>query len=256
MIVAEHLIKTFTRQVDKRKKEEFNAVDDISLTVKDGELVGILGPNGAGKTTLLRMLATLMSPSSGEIRFSVTEDGIDLKTPVEIRRHIGYLSANTKLYERFSVRETMRMFGETYGMREDEIKERTEYLTEVLDLSSFIDNRVAKLSTGQMQRTQIARCLIHDPEIYIFDEPTLGLDVISSTGIIDFMKGEKSRGKTILYSTHYMEEAQYLCDRVVLLNKGKIIVEDTPAHLMESTNSETMRDAFFSSLKLWDERMA
>ena len=147
------------------------------------------------------------------------------------------------------MRETMRMFGETYGMSENEINERTDYLIEVLDLSSFIDNRVAKLSTGQMQRTQIARCLIHDPEMYIFDEPTLGLDVISSTGIIDFMKGEKDRGKTILYSTHYMEEAQYLCDRVLLLNKGKIIVEDTPAHLMKITNSDTMRDAFFSSLK-------
>ena len=288
MIEAKHLVKTFTRQVDKRKKEDFNAVDDISLTVNDGELVGILGPNGAGKTTLLRMLATLMTPTSGEIRFSVrmesdtdmlpsssddskgmpsvemieTESGseikklIKLETPIEIRRHIGYLSANTKLYERFSVRETMRMFGETYGMSENEINERTDYLVEVLDLSSFIDNRVAKLSTGQMQRTQIARCLIHDPEIYIFDEPTLGLDVISSTGIIDFMKGEKTRGKTILYSTHYMEEAQYLCDRVLLLDHGKIICEDTPAHLMESTNSDTMRDAFFSSLKLWGERMA
>ena len=125
----------------------------------------------------------------------------------------------------------------------------------VLDLADFIDNRVAKLSTGQMQRAQIARCLIHDPEIYIFDEPTLGLDVISSTGIIDFMKGEKDRGKTILYSTHYMEEAQYLCDRVLLLNHGRIVCEDTPEHLMESTNSDTMRDAFFSSLKMWGERM-
>ncbi len=262
MITANHLIKTFTRQVDKKKKEEFNAVDDISLTVNDGELVGILGPNGAGKTTLLRMLTTLMTPTSGEIQFSVrmksdtaSESLLELRTPIEIRQHIGYLSANTKLYERFSVRETMRLFGETYGMNEDEINKRTDYLAEVLDLNSFIDNRVAKLSTGQLQRTQIARCLIHDPEIYIFDEPTLGLDVVSSTGIIDFMKGEKDRGKTILYSTHYMEEAQYLCDRVLLLNKGKIIVEDTPAHLMENTNSDTMRDAFFSSLKMWDERM-
>ena len=281
MIRAEHLVKTFTRQVDKKKKEEFNAVDDMSLTIADGELVGILGPNGAGKTTLLRMLATLMTPTSGEIYVTVkngeapegTEvNDIDredveaekekisaeaeLKTPVEIRKHLGYLSANTKLYERFSVRETMKLFGETYGMSDEDIEKRTEQLIEVLDLSEFIDNRVAKLSTGQMQRAQIARCLIHDPEIYIFDEPTLGLDVISSTSIIDFMKGEKERGKTILYSTHYMEEAQYLCDRVLLLNHGKIICEDTPAHLMETTHSDTMRDAFFSSLKLWSERMS
>lgn len=285
MIRAEHLVKTFTRQVDKKKKEEFNAVDDMSLTVADGELVGILGPNGAGKTTLLRMLATLMTPTSGEITVTIPEDGnaagghvaeagteaedggadtvadvacagVHLKTAIEIRRHLGYLSANTKLYERFSVRETMRLFGETYGMTEQQIEERTQALTEVLDLAEFIDNRVAKLSTGQMQRAQIARCLIHDPEIYIFDEPTLGLDVISSTGIIDFMKKEKDRGKTILYSTHYMEEAQYLCDRVLLLDKGKIICEDTPSHLIESTHSDSMRDAFFSSLKMWGERMA
>ncbi len=255
MIRAEHLVKTFTRQVDKKKKEDFNAVDDMSLTISDGELVGILGPNGAGKTTLLRMLATLMTPTSGEISVTVGDE-LELQTPVEIRKHLGYLSANTKLYERFSVRETMKLFGQTYGMSDEDIKKRTEQLIEVLDLGEFIDNRVAKLSTGQMQRAQIARCLIHDPEIYIFDEPTLGLDVISSTAIIDFMKGEKDRGKTILYSTHYMEEAQYLCDRVLLLNHGKIICEDTPAHLMETTHSDTMRDAFFSSLKLWSERMS
>ena len=272
MIRAEHLVKTFTRQVDKKKKEEFNAVDDMSLTIGDGELVGILGPNGAGKTTLLRMLATLMTPTSGEIRVTVKDRclskvdgpsdkeenesiGTLLKSPVEIRKHLGYLSANTKLYERFSVRETMKLFGQTYGMDDEAIDERIAQLNEALDLSEFIDNRVAKLSTGQMQRAQIARCLIHDPEIYIFDEPTLGLDVIASTGIIDFMKNEKDRGKTILYSTHYMEEAQYLCDRVILLNHGKIVCEDTPAHLMESTNSDTMRDAFFSSLKIWRERM-
>ncbi len=275
MIRAEHLVKTFTRQVDKKKKEEFNAVDDMSLTIGDGELVGILGPNGAGKTTLLRMLATLMTPTSGDIYVTVKESGlsddkksdspkeieensssgVELKSPVEIRKHLGYLSANTKLYERFSVRETMKLFGQTYGMDDEAIDERIAQLNEALDLSEFIDNRVAKLSTGQMQRAQIARCLIHDPELYIFDEPTLGLDVIASTGIIDFMKNEKDRGKTILYSTHYMEEAQYLCDRVILLNHGKIVCEDTPAHLMESTNSDTMRDAFFSSLKIWRERM-
>ena len=284
MIEAKHLVKTFTRQVDKRKKEEFNAVDDMSLTVNDGELVGILGPNGAGKTTLLRMLATLMTPTSGEIQISVRggrtwetkqEEDTDqgeipsddtsgrpygdfsadvageetvLTTPVEIRQHLGYLSANTKLYERFSVRETMRLFGETYGMSDEDIEKRIVFLQNILELKPFIDQRVGKLSTGQLQRAQIARCLMHDPEIYIFDEPTLGLDVISSSAIIDFMKNEKNSGKTILYSTHYMEEAQYLCDRVLLLNEGKILCEDTPEHLMESTGTKTMREAFFATI--------
>ena len=270
MIEVDHLVKTFTRQVDKKKKEEFNAVDDMSFVINDGELVGILGPNGAGKTTLLRMLATLMTPTSGTIRVvsgmgagsTVESDGqgIDVvygadsssdqkhDTSVEVRKHIGYLSANTKLYDRFSVRETMKLFGETYGMSDSDIRLRTSYLIEVLNMASFVDNRIAKLSTGQMQRAQIARCLIHDPDIYIFDEPTLGLDVISSRSIIEFMKDEKQRGKTILYSTHYMEEAQYLCDRLLLLEKGRIVCEDTPAHLMESTGSDTMRDAFFATI--------
>ncbi|MBR6228547.1 MAG: ABC transporter ATP-binding protein [Eubacterium sp.] len=271
MIQAKHLVKTFTRQVDKKKKEEFNAVDDMSLTVNDGELVGILGPNGAGKTTLLRMLATLMTPTSGEITVSVKsgrtwettadsgknygdfsadvagEEDV-LSTSIQIRRHLGYLSANTKLYERFSVRETMSLFGETYGMSKEEIENRIIFLTNILELQPFLDQRVGKLSTGQLQRAQIARCLMHDPEIYIFDEPTLGLDVISSSAIINFMKNEKYSGKTILYSTHYMEEAQYLCDRVILLNKGRILCEDTPEHLMESTGTKTMREAFFSTI--------
>lgn len=245
MIEVNDLVKTFVRQVDKKKKEEFNAVDGMSFTVNDGELVGILGPNGAGKTTLLRMLATLMEPTSGEI-YVTGADGGKMRDAVDIKRHIGYLSANTKLYERFSVRETMQLFGQTYGMSEDEISARTEELIGILDMAEFVDNRVSKLSTGQMQRAQIARCLIHDPECYIFDEPTLGLDVISGATIIDFMKSEKERGKTILYSTHYMEEAQYLCDRVFILDHGHIIREDTPAHLMESTSTETMRDAFFA----------
>ena len=174
MIEVDHLVKTFARQVDKKKKEEFNAVDDMSFVINDGELVGILGPNGAGKTTLLRMLATLMTPTSGTIRVvsgmgagsTVESDGqgIDVvygadsssdqkhDTSVEVRKHIGYLSANTKLYDRFSVRETMKLFGETYGMSDSDIRLRTSYLIEVLNMASFVDNRIAKLSTGQMMR--------------------------------------------------------------------------------------------------------
>ena len=148
----------------------------------------------------------------------------------------------------FSIKNVLKKEFERGNLALEDIEKRIVFLQNILELKPFIDQRVGKLSTGQLQRAQIARCLMHDPEIYIFDEPTLGLDVISSSAIIDFMKNEKNSGKTILYSTHYMEEAQYLCDRVLLLNEGKIICEDTPEHLMESAGTKTMRDAFFATI--------
>lgn len=242
MIQAENLVKTFTRNEKKNKKVEFNAVDGISFSVDKGEIVGILGPNGAGKTTLLRMLAKLMKPTSGSV--SVTVDGEEITEDIEIKRHIGYLSGNTKLYGRLSTRELLTMIGTICKMSEEEIQSRIEEISNVLSMEKFIDNRIEKLSTGQTQRASIARCLIHSPEIYIFDEPTLGLDIISSAAIIEFMKGEREKGKTVLYSTHYMEEAEYLCDRIIMIHKGKIICNLTPEELKEKTGTNNMRDAF------------
>lgn len=242
MIQAENLVKTFTRNEKKNKKVEFNAVDGISFSVDEGEIVGILGPNGAGKTTLLRMLAKLMKPTSGSV--SVTVDGEEITEDIEIKRHIGYLSGNTKLYGRLSTRELLTMIGTICKMSEEEIQSRIEEISNVLSMEKFIDNRIEKLSTGQTQRASIARCLIHSPEIYIFDEPTLGLDIISSAAIIEFMKGEREKGKSVLYSTHYMEEAEYLCDRIIMIHKGKIICNLTPEELKQKTGTNNMRDAF------------
>lgn len=131
-----------------------------------------------------------------------------------------------------------------YGLSEQETAKRIEVISEILSMDSFLDNRIEKLSTGQTQRASIARCLVHDPEVYIFDEPTLGLDIISSASIIDFMKRERERGKTVLYSTHYMEEAEYLCDRIVMIHQGRIIREGTPAGLKEQMGKESLRDVF------------
>lgn len=242
MITADNLVKTFIRNEKKNKKSEFNAVDGISLTVREGEIVGILGPNGAGKTTLLRMMSKLMKPTSGMVRIHIGEK--EISDDIEVKRQIGYLSNNTKLYGRLSAREFLQMLGVLYGMSEEDTAQRIEQISEVLSMDVFLDNRIEKLSTGQTQRASIARCLVHDPQVYIFDEPTLGLDIISSAAIIDFMKGERDRGKTVLYSTHYMEEAEYLCDRIIMIHHGRIISEGTPADLKAQTDQGSLRDVF------------
>lgn len=244
MIEAKNLTKQFVRTKKKGKKEEFNAVNKVSFVANKGEILGILGPNGAGKTTLLRMLGTLMEPTEGNVEISIKEDE-KITSKELLKQHIGYLSENTKLYNRFTVREMLQIFGELYGYSKEESNAQIEKICVLLKMDEFIDNKIEKLSTGQKQRTSIARCLIHDPDIYIFDEPTLGLDIISSKAIIDFMKAEKQNGKSVLYSTHYMEEAEFLCDRIIMLNQGEIIAEGTPQQLKERTKTNNLRDAFF-----------
>lgn len=244
MLEAINVIKTFERNEKKGKKLVFNAVDDISLTVGEGEILGILGPNGAGKTTLLRMLGNLMRPTSGQVK--LVEDDNIIEDEIQIKSRIGYLSGNTKLYGRLSTREHLTMMGKIYGMNDSEIENRVNEICELLSMQEFIDNRVEKLSTGQTQRASIARCLVHNPSVYIFDEPTLGLDIISSNAIVEFMKKEREKGKTVIYSTHYMEEAEYLCDRIMLINKGKIISCGTVEELKANTESGNLRDVFLT----------
>ena len=254
MISALHLKKQFVKTVAKDKKNkksskvEFYAVNDISIQVSKGEILGVLGPNGAGKTTLLRMLATIMEPTSGSISIS-TKDNVQITDPVKVKQEIGYLSGNTKLYHRLSVREMLRMLGEIYGIEKSECEERIDQISKLLDMEDFCDNRIERLSTGQTQRASIARCLIHNPSVYIFDEPTLGLDIISSDAIIHFMKKQKMEGKTVIYSTHYMEEAQFLCDRVIMIYQGKIIASGTPDEIMHNTNTTNLREGFHRTLK-------
>ncbi len=248
MIKAENLSKTFERSViapetGRSKRETFFAVKNVSLSAEEGEIVGILGPNGAGKTTLLRMLGSLMTPDEGIIKIS-TGNGDIITDPVERKAHIGYLSGNTKLYGRLTAREMMRSLSEIYGMKKENADARIEEICEIMDMSKFIDNR--------SQRVSIARTLIHDPEIYIFDEPTLGLDIISAQAIVSFMKSQKGRGKTVMYSTHYLEEAQFLCDRVLVLYDGSVIKSGTPAELIEKYGGENLRQAFFEIISLYE----
>lgn len=246
MIEAKGLCKRFERSVRqgrKTKKESFLAVDHFSLEAREGEIIGILGPNGAGKTTLLRMLGMLMTPTEGTICLTDVQ-GKEITDATEKKAAIGYLSGNTKLYPRFSIREYLRFLGELYGLDKETIQERTEEIFRVLDMESFGDNRIEKLSTGQTQRASIARCLMADPGLYILDEPTLGLDILSADAIIRFMKEQKERGKTVLYSTHYLEEAQILCDRIYMIRDGKPEAHGTPQELMEQTGTDSLRGAF------------
>lgn len=247
ILIANNLIKTFERNEKKHKKVTFNAVDDISLAVGKGEIVGILGPNGAGKTTLLRMLGMLMQPTSGNIVMNI--NGEVQQDVAKLKANIGYLSGNTKLYGRLSTRELLEILGNIYGLTKEEIDSRIDNISRVLGLDEFIDNRIEKLSTGQTQRASISRCLIHNPMLYIFDEPTLGLDIISSNSIIEFMKSERELGKTVLYSTHYMEEAEFLCDRIILIDKGRIIAQGTLDELKQTTGKDKLRDIFNSLIK-------
>ena len=254
-IEAVNLSKQFERTIRqgrKSRKEEFYAVDQVSLYAKPGEIVGILGPNGAGKTTLLRMLGMLMTPTGGEIRLTDQEDRI-LEEPTKRKAAIGYLSGNTKLYPRFSIREYLEFLGDIYEYSKEETARRMEDIIRLLDMEKFADNRIEKLSTGQTQRASIARCLMADPQLYILDEPTLGLDILSADAIIQFMKQQKEKGKIVLYSTHYLEEAQVLCDRIYMICQGRIVAEGAPQELMTQTGSQNLRDAFH---QIYDNTMA
>lgn len=257
MIKADNLSKIFEKNQEEKKRKffskeadkvEFYAVKQVFFQVEKGEILGILGPNGAGKTTLLRMLGTLMEPTEGYIKIT-DEAGNFITDKLEMKRRIGYLSGNTKLYGRLSSRELLTMLGTVYGLEKEEIQKRIEEIFELLDMKSFGDNRIEKLSTGQTQRASISRCLIHQPDIYIFDEPTLGLDILSSEAIITFMKQEKERGKTVIYSTHYMEEAEFLCDKISMIHEGTFIATGTPEQLRKQTNTTNLRDTFMSLIR-------
>lgn len=242
MLVVNGVSKKFHKRVEGNKIIDFYADKDVSFQVEDGEILGILGPNGAGKTTLLRILAGIMEPTSG----SVVVDEMNYENhALEIKKKIAYLSGNTKLYKDISPVELLWMCGEYYGVEKEVLKKRIEEILVRFDMQSFAHQKIENLSTGQYQRVSIARCLVHDAKYYILDEATSGLDVISGKVILDFIKEEKKRGKTILYSTHYMEEADSLCDRILMMNQGHVIIEGSPREIKKKTKTGNLRDAFF-----------
>ena len=231
-MVAEGLVKHFGPVA---------AVDGVSLTVSAGEVVGLLGPNGAGKTTTLRMLAGILTPDAG----AVSVGGLDIHDrPLDAKRRLGFLSGDTQLYQRLSTREVLRYFGRLYGMADPLIEARTAQLEEELEMHEFAGRPCGTLSSGQKQRANIARAFLHDPDLLILDEPTVALDVISGQFIVESIRRQRDAGRAVLFSTHIMSEAEYLCDRILLLHRGRIIDEGVLDDLLARSGCRNLTDAF------------
>ena len=227
-----------------------DAVRGVSFAAVSGQIYGLLGPNGAGKTTLLRMLGTLITPSRGHAEIRDADGGVwRSDTDVEtVRARIGFMSGNTRLYRRLTGRELLRYFGRLHGMADATIAARIDELVAVFDLSGFIDRRCGDYSTGQTQRVSIARVMVHDPPVLILDEPTLGLDIMSSRTMLDFVASARDRGRAVIFSTHHMSEAESLCDRVGFLFDGRLLAEGASAELIDRFGGGDLRAAFLAAV--------
>ena len=233
MIKVEGLTKRYARTV---------AVDNISFEVEKGQIVGFLGPNGAGKTTTMRILCTVLKPTSGIARLA----GFDVaKEPSKVRQNIGFLSASTAIYDRMTAWEMVEYFGKLYGLTKEHLRERMETLFATLQMNDFRDVLGAKMSTGMRQKVSIARAIVHDPPVMIFDEPTLGLDVLVARAVLQNIERLRDAGKCILYSTHIMREVEKLCDRVAIVSKGRIQAAGTLDELRDKYGHQDLEELFF-----------
>ncbi len=231
-----------TKRFKVGKEESITAVKKLNLEAKSGEVLGILGPNGAGKTTTLRMISTILSPSSG----TAVVNGNDVrKNPLQVRQSIGYLATEMGLYERLTPVETLTFFARINGLDQGLIDSRIEEVFNILDMGDFGDRRTDKLSTGMKQKLSLARSLIHDPPILIFDEPTQGLDLMTSKTVTDYIKEFKQGGKTIILSTHIMSVAEKLCDKIAILFEGEIKAYGNLDALLERSEGSNLESLFF-----------
>jgi sodium transport system ATP-binding protein len=217
------------------------AVVELSLSIPGGEIYGLLGPNGAGKTTALRLLAGLLAPSTGRAKVA----GLDANT-TSAKTRLGYLSGSTGLFGRLTPREVLDYFGQIHGLSRTEIGKRAMALAPALALESILDRRCETLSTGERQRVSIARAVLHDPPVLILDEPTSGLDVLASRFMRDFICSERERGKAVMFSTHYLAEAELLCDRIGFLHHGRLLCEGSPSEIRAKTGKSTLEEAFLA----------
>lgn len=242
MIHVEHLTKTF----EDLRRGTIVALDDVSFDCRPGEIFGLLGLNGAGKTTTMRILSTVLRPTSG--RASVA--GFDVvKQPEEVRRNIGFLSNSTGLYDRMSAWEHVEYFGRLYAVPESTLSDRIERIFDSLNMNDFRDMLVSKMSTGMRQKVSIARAIVHDPPVLIFDEPTLGLDVMVSRAVLDTVLALKAAGKCVIYSTHIMREVEKLCDTIAIVHAGRILETGTLAQLRAHHDQRDLEDIFVDAIE-------
>ena len=217
------------------------AVDGVSFLARDGEITGLLGPNGAGKTTTLRCLYTLMQPDSGQVLI----DGIDAAADaVAVRRRLGVLPDARGLYKRLTARENIDYFARLHGVETQTMHARRESLADALEMRDIIDRRTEGFSQGQRVKTAIARALVHDPKNVILDEPTNGLDVMSTRAMRTFLKSMKAEGRCVLFSSHIMQEVAALCDRIVVIARGRVVADESPDALRAQTGETNLEDAF------------
>lgn len=239
MVETSRISKIFTDP----KRGKITAVEDVDFVAVPGAVTGLLGVNGAGKTTLLRMLSTVIPPTSGEATvggFSVTTQS------VEVRKNIGFLSNSTALYGRLTATEMLAYFGALYGLRGPDLAERIAYVIKKLNITEFQDQLCDKLSTGQKQRVSIARAILHDPPVLFFDEPTAGLDVVTSQTIMEFIEEVRATGKTVVFSTHIMSEVERLCDTVTVIHQGRVCGTGSVAQLKEQAGETSLEKAFLN----------
>jgi sodium transport system ATP-binding protein len=242
MIETENLSKIFW----DRKRGEIRAVDRVSFRCLPGQIYGLLGANGAGKTTALRILATILKPTEGTARVA----GFDIvREPEKVRANVGFLSTATALYGRLTAREMVEYFGRLNGMNGGALRRRTDELFALLEISEFADRRCDKLSTGMKQKVSIARTLVHDPPVMIFDEPTVGLDVMTARTIVGFIRDCRTHGKTVLFSTHVMSEAEKLCDTIGIIHDGRLLAAGTLAQLRERSGLADLEDIFVRTVE-------
>src|SRR5271168_1977993 len=237
MIEARGLSKRF----QDKKRGEIRAVDNVSFTCQPGKIYGLLGANGAGKTTTLRMLATILEPTDG----TAIVCGHDvIEEPEKVRSCVGFLSTATALYPRLTAQEMVEYFGRLNGLDEAKLKKRIDDIFSRLDMNDFRDRRCDKLSTGMKQKTSIARTLVHDPPVMIFDEPTIGLDIMTARTITAFIRDCRDLGKTVIFSTHIMSEVEKLCDSIAIIHGGRILAEGALAQLRGRAGEQDLEEIF------------
>ena len=244
-------VRDLSKSYDDLTRGKFVALDGVCFDAFPGEIFGLLGPNGAGKTTALRILSTVLRPTGG----SAQVNGFDVVTQApQVRHQIGFMSANTGVYDRMTAWEMVEYFGRLYGLAPAELGERMEAVFDRLQMNDIRDRLGAKMSTGMKQKVSIARALVHDPPVVIFDEPTTGLDVLVARALLSTVAELRDHGKCVIFSTHIMREAEKLCDRVAILHRGTILASGTLGELHDKYGESDLEELFFRLISHHDQQ--